>query len=158
MGLFHAFLKDRGVGMIGVEAGGLGVRTGQHAARFAGGRLGVLQGARTYVLQDRFGQIQLTHSVSAGLDYAAVGPEHAWLRDRGRAEYSHVTDTEAVNAFNTLGRWEGILPALESAHAVAYVIRHARRWKKKDLVIINLSGRGDKDVQQVADWQKRHGT
>ena len=158
MGLFHAFLGDRSVGLIGVEAGGLGVRTGKHAARFAGGRLGVLQGARTYVLQDRFGQIQLTHSVSAGLDYAAVGPEHAWLRDRGRAEYSHVTDTEAVKAFNTLGRWEGILPALESAHAVAYVIRHARRWTKKDLVIINLSGRGDKDVQQVADWQKRHGT
>ena len=129
MGLFHAFLKDRGVGMIGVEAGGLGVRTGKHAARFAGGRLGVLQGARTYVLQDRDGQIQLTHSVSAGLDYAAVGPEHAWLRDRRRAEYSHVTDVEAVNAFNTLGRWEGILPALESAHAVAYVIRNARRWK-----------------------------
>lgn len=155
MGLFHAFLKDRGVGMIGVEAGGLGVRTGKHAARFAGGRLGVLQGARTYVLQDRDGQIQLTHSVSAGLDYAAVGPEHAWLRDRRRAEYSHVTDVEAVNAFNTLGRWEGILPALESAHAVAYVIRNARRWKKKDLVIINLSGRGDKDVQQVAEWERK---
>ncbi|HPG00289.1 MAG TPA: tryptophan synthase subunit beta [Kiritimatiellia bacterium] len=155
MGLFHAFLKDRGVGMIGVEAGGLGVRTGKHAARFAGGRLGILQGARTYVLQDRDGQIQLTHSVSAGLDYAAVGPEHAWLRDRRRAEYSHVTDVEAVNAFNTLGRWEGILPALESAHAVAYVIRNARRWKKKDLVIINLSGRGDKDVQQVAEWERK---
>ena len=157
MGLFHAFLKDRGVGMIGVEAGGLGVRTGKHAARFAGGRLGILQGARTYVLQDRDGQIQLTHSVSAGLDYAAVGPEHAWLRDRRRAEYSHVTDVEAVNAFNTLGRWEGILPALESAHAVAYMIRNARRWKKKDLVIINLSGRGDKDVQQVAEWERQRG-
>lgn len=156
MGLFHAFLKDRRVGMIGVEAGGLGIRPGKHAARFAGGRLGVLQGSRTYVLQDKFGQIQLTHSVSAGLDYAAVGPEHAWLREHGRAEYSHVTDVEAVAAFNTLGRWEGILPALESAHAVAYVIRHAKRWKKKDLVIINLSGRGDKDVQQVAEWERKN--
>ena len=156
MGLFYAFLKDRSVGMIGVEAGGLGIRSGRHAARFADGRVGVLQGARTYVLQDADGQIRLTHSVSAGLDYAAVGPEHALLREMGRAEYSHVTDREAVDAFNALGRWEGILPALESAHAVAYVIKRARRWKKKDCIIINLSGRGDKDVQQVADLERRN--
>ncbi len=153
IGLFHPFLRDRLVRMIGVEAGGLGIRTGKHAARFAGGRVGVLQGTRTFVLQDREGQIRLTHSVSAGLDYAAVGPEHALLRDLKRVEYSYATDVEAVDAFNQLGRWEGILPALESAHAVAYVMRHAHRWKKKDIVIINLSGRGDKDVQQVAAWE-----
>ncbi len=156
IGLFHPFLKDRGVRMIGVEAGGLGIRSGKHAARFADGRIGVLQGTRTYVLQDSDGQIRLTHSVSAGLDYAAVGPEHALLRDMKRVEYSHVTDEEAVHAFNALGRWEGILPALESAHAVAYVIRHKRRWKKNDVMVINLSGRGDKDVQQVAEWEKKH--
>jgi tryptophan synthase beta chain len=156
IGLFHPFLKDRNVGMIGVEAGGLGIRSGMHAARFADGRVGVLQGAKTYVLQDKHGQIRLTHSVSAGLDYAAVGPEHALLRDLGRIEYSHVTDREAVHAFNALGRWEGILPALESAHAVAYVIEHRDRWKKNDLIVINISGRGDKDVQQVAEWQNRN--
>ena len=156
IGLFHPFLKDRGVRMIGVEAGGLGIRSGKHAARFADGRIGVLQGTRTYVLQDSDGQIRLTHSVSAGLDYAAVGPEHALLRDMKRVEYSHATDEEAVHAFNALGRWEGILPALESAHAVAYVIRNARRWKKNDVIIINVSGRGDKDVQQVAAWEQKH--
>ena len=156
IGLFHPFLKDPEVRMIGVEAGGLGIRSGKHAARFAGGRVGVLQGAKTYVLQDKEGQIRLTHSVSAGLDYAAVGPEHAWLRDLGRVEYSHVTDREAVYAFNALGRWEGILPALESAHAVAYAIKQRDRWKKNDLIVINISGRGDKDVQQVADWQSRN--
>ena len=156
IGLFHPFLKDRNVKMIGVEAGGLGVRSGKHAARFADGRVGVLQGTKTYVLQDSNGQIRLTHSVSAGLDYAAVGPEHALLRDMGRVEYSHVTDREAVYAFNALGRWEGILPALESAHAVAYVIKHMDRWKKNDLIIINVSGRGDKDVQQVAEWEKKN--
>lgn len=156
IGLFHPFLKDRNVKMIGVEAGGLGIRSGKHAARFADGRVGVLQGARTYVLQDSDGQIRLTHSVSAGLDYAAVGPEHALLRDIGRVEYSHVTDREAVHAFNALGRWEGILPALESAHAVAYAIKHADRWKKNDVIIVNISGRGDKDVQQVAAWEKKN--
>ena len=156
IGLFHPFLKDRGVAMIGVEAGGLGIRSGQHAARFADGRVGVLQGTRTYVLQDDEGQIRLTHSVSAGLDYAAVGPEHAWLNDTGRAEYSYLTDAEAVDAFHKLARWEGILSALESVHAVGWVIKHARRrWTKKDLVIINLSGRGDKDVQQIAEWETR---
>jgi tryptophan synthase beta chain len=157
IGLFHAFLKDRGVALIGVEAGGLGIRSGQHAARFAEGRVGVLQGTRTYVLQDDEGQIRLTHSVSAGLDYAAVGPEHAWLHDTNRAEYSYITDDEAIAAFHKLARWEGILAALESIHAVAWVIKHARRrWTKKDLVIINLSGRGDKDVQQIAAWEQRH--
>ena len=156
IGLFHPFLQDRGVELIGVEAGGLGLRPGQHAARFAAGRLGVLQGARTYVLQDAEGQIGLTHSVSAGLDYAAVGPEHCLLRDLGRACYTHVNDREAVEAFYALGRWEGLLPALESAHAVAWVIKNARRWGKSDLVLVNLSGRGDKDVQQVAEWTRRH--
>ena len=157
IGLFHAFMKDRGVALIGVEAGGLGIRSGQHAARFAEGRVGVLQGTRTYVLQDDEGQIRLTHSVSAGLDYAAVGPEHAWLHDTNRAEYSYITDDEAIAAFHKLARWEGILAALESIHAVAWVIKHARRrWTKKDLVIINLSGRGDKDVQQIAAWEAKH--
>ncbi len=157
IGLFSAFLKDRGVALIGVEAGGLGIRSGQHAARFAEGRVGVLQGTRTYVLQDDEGQIRLTHSVSAGLDYAAVGPEHAWLHDTNRAEYSYITDDEAIAAFHKLARWEGILAALESIHAVAWVIKHARRrWTKKDVVIINLSGRGDKDVQQIAAWEKLH--
>ena len=159
IGLFHPFLRDRGVELIGVEAGGLGIRSGQHAARFAGGRVGVLQGTRTYVLQDAEGQIQLTHSVSAGLDYAAVGPEHAWLHDLRRVEYDHVADVEAVAAFHQLARWEGILAALESIHAVAWVIRHARRrWTKKDLVIVNLSGRGDKDVQQIAEWESKRGS
>ena len=158
IGLFSAFLKDRDVALIGVEAGGLGIRSGQHAARFAEGRVGVLQGTRTYVLQDDEGQIRLTHSVSAGLDYAAVGPEHAWLHDTSRAEYSYITDDEAIAAFHKLARWEGILAALESIHAVAWVIKHARRrWTKKDVVIINLSGRGDKDVQQIAAWEAKHG-
>ena len=156
IGLFHPFINDTGVRMIGVEAGGLGVRSGQHAARFAGGRLGVLQGTKTFVLQDKDGQIRLTHSVSAGLDYAAVGPEHCLLRDLGRAEYGSVTDREAVDAFDACSRWEGILPALETAHAIAYVIKHAKDWRKKEIVIINLSGRGDKDVEQIADWKKRH--
>ena len=136
----------------------MGIRSGQHAARFAEGRVGVLQGTRTYVLQDDEGQIRLTHSVSAGLDYAAVGPEHAWLHDTSRAEYSYITDDEAIAAFHKLARWEGILAALESIHAVAWVIKHARRrWTKKDVVIINLSGRGDKDVQQIAAWEAKHG-
>ncbi len=156
MGIFDAFVADRGVELIGVEAGGLGIRPGRHAARFAGGRLGVLQGARTLVLQDAEGQILNTHSVSAGLDYAAVGPEHVWLRDRGRAQYAWVSDREAVDAAGALGRLEGILPALESAHAVAWAMREAARWRKRDLVVINVSGRGDKDVQQMVAWKERH--
>lgn len=156
MGLFYPFIKDRQVRMIGVEAGGLGVDTGQHAARFASGRLGVLQGVRTYILQDDDGQILPTHSVSAGLDYAAVGPEHSLLRDIGRAEYGWVKDDAAVEAAEWLARHEGILPALETAHAVAYVLEHRKRFTKDRIVVLNLSGRGDKDVQQMADWKARH--
>ncbi len=154
IGIFHPFINDRKVRLIGVEAGGLGIRNGQHAARFAGGKVGILQGTKTFVLQDRNGQIQLTHSVSAGLDYAAIGPEHSLLRDLGRVEYGHVNDREAVDAFDTLARWEGLLPALETAHAVAYMIKHADQWRKNDVLVLNLSGRGDKDVQQVAAWKQ----
>jgi tryptophan synthase beta chain len=136
--------------MVGVEAGGEGIQTGKHAARFQGGSLGVLQGTRSYLLQDEFGQVQLTHSVSAGLDYAAVGPEHAWLRDQNRVEYTYATDEQALDAFKRLARLEGIIPALESAHAVAEVIQRAPKLPAESLVIINLSGRGDKDVAQVA--------
>ncbi|HWY77158.1 MAG TPA: tryptophan synthase subunit beta [Verrucomicrobiae bacterium] len=151
IGLFYPFLEDESVKMIGVEAGGLGIEPEKHAARFQGGSLGVLQGTRSFVLQDENGQIQLTHSVSAGLDYAAVGPEHAWLRDQNRVEYTYATDDKALEAFLKLARLEGIIPALESAHAVAEVIQRAPRMSKDKLVIVNLSGRGDKDVQQAAD-------
>lgn len=156
IGLFHPFLNDSKVRMIGIEAGGLGVRSGQHAARFSGGKVGVLQGTRTYLLQDSNGQVQLTHSVSAGLDYAAVGPEHALMRDLGRSEYSYVTDRQAINGFDACCALEGILPALETSHALAWVVEHAREWKKKDILIVNLSGRGDKDVQQIAAWKEQH--
>jgi tryptophan synthase beta chain len=150
MGLFYPFLEDAGVKMVGVEAGGEGIEVGKHAARFQGGSLGVLQGTRSYLLQDEFGQVQLTHSVSAGLDYAAVGPEHAWLRDRNRVEYTYATDTQALDAFLKLARLEGIIPALESAHAVAEAVRRAPALPKNQVILINLSGRGDKDVSQVA--------
>ncbi|MDH7503687.1 MAG: tryptophan synthase subunit beta [Verrucomicrobiota bacterium] len=150
MGLFYPFLKDESVRMIGVEAGGEGIVPGKHAARFQGGSLGVLQGTRSYVLQDEHGQIQLTHSVSAGLDYAAVGPEHAWLRDKGRVEYTFATDDQALEAFLRLARTEGIIPALESAHAVAAAIERAPKMATNQIIIVNLSGRGDKDVEQVA--------
>lgn len=150
MGLFHAFRDDKKVKMIGVEAGGLGIASGKHAARFAGGKPGVLQGTMTYLLQDDDGQINLTHSVSAGLDYAAVGPEHSYLRDQGRAEYTSVTDDEALAAFDLLAREEGIVPALESAHAIAHIVKLAPTMKRRHVIIVNLSGRGDKDVQQVA--------
>ncbi len=150
IGLFYPFLGDKTVKMVGVEAGGLGIKPEQHAARFQGGSLGVLQGTRSYILQDEFGQIQSTHSVSAGLDYAAVGPEHAWLRDQNRVEYSYATDDKALEAFMKLARLEGIIPALESSHAVAEVIQRAPKMSKDSLVIVNLSGRGDKDVAQVA--------
>ncbi|MBX3733647.1 MAG: tryptophan synthase subunit beta [Verrucomicrobiae bacterium] len=150
IGLFYPFLNDAGVAMCGVEAGGRGIQPEQHAARFHGGSLGVLQGTRSYILQDPFGQIQLTHSVSAGLDYAAVGPEHAWLHDRGRVEYAYATDDAALDAFMRLARLEGIIPALESAHAVAEAIRRAPTLPGDRIVIVNLSGRGDKDVAQVA--------
>jgi tryptophan synthase beta chain len=150
MGLFYPFLGDAPVKMVGVEAGGEGIASGKHAARFQGGSLGVLQGARSFLLQDEFGQVQLTHSVSAGLDYAAVGPEHAWLRDQRRVEYTYATDERALAAFSKLARLEGIIPALESAHAIAETIERAPKLPKDHLVIVNLSGRGDKDVAQVA--------
>ena len=150
IGLFYPFLNDPSVRMLGVEAGGEGIAPEKHAARFQGGSLGVLQGTRSYILQDEFGQIQLTHSVSAGLDYAAVGPEHAWLKDQNRVEYTYATDTEALDAFLRLAKLEGIIPALESAHAVAGAIQRAPTMSKDALIIVNLSGRGDKDVMQAA--------
>jgi tryptophan synthase beta chain len=150
IGIFSGFINDENVRLVGVEAGGCGISTGQHAARFQTGKKGVLHGSYTYILQDRYGQILDTHSISAGLDYAAVGPEHALLRDVGRAEYDYATDDEALAAFQELGMVEGILPALESSHAVAWVMKHRRDFGKNDIVIINLSGRGDKDVETVA--------
>ena len=149
IGIFDAFIDDRAVRLVGVEAGGEGIVRGHHAARFAGGSPGVLQGTRTFVLQDEDGNIELTHSISAGLDYAAVGPEHAWLRAMGRTEYTYVTDDEALEAFQTLARLEGILPALESAHAVAHTRVLARQLGSSAVVLVNLSGRGDKDVNTV---------
>jgi tryptophan synthase beta chain len=145
IGMFHPFVDDQGVRLIGVEAGGSGAELGLHAARFSGGSPGVLHGAFSYLLQDADGQVALTHSVSAGLDYALVGPEHAWLRDKRRTEYVSVTDSEALEAARTLARTEGIIPALESAHAVAEALRRAPS-AKNELFIINLSGRGDKDT------------
>jgi len=150
IGLFYAFIRDKRVKMIGVEAGGMGVASGKHAARFAVGRPGVLQGTMTYLLQGDDGQVNPTHSVSAGLDYAAIGPEHSYLRDQGRAEYTSVTDDEAMAAFDLLAREEGIMPALESAHAIAHAVKVAPRMKNRQILIVNLSGRGDKDVQQIA--------
>lgn len=150
IGLFYPFLADKSVRMVGVEAGGLGIKPEQHAARFQGGSLGVLQGTRSYILQDEFGQIQSTHSVSAGLDYAAVGPEHALLHDEKRVEYTYAKDDAALAAFMKLARLEGIIPALESSHAVAETIVHAPKMAKDKIIIVNLSGRGDKDVEQVA--------
>lgn len=151
LGIFDGFVADAGVRLVGVEAGGEALTSGAHAARFATGTAGVLQGTRSYVLQDADGNVQPTHSVSAGLDYAAVGPEHAWLRDMGRAEYSHVADAEALEAFGRLCRLEGILPALESAHAVAYACRLAPDLPPGQTILINLSGRGDKDVEAVRE-------
>jgi tryptophan synthase beta chain len=149
MGIFDAFVNDQDVRLIGVEAGGEQIIRGRHAARFAGGSAGILQGTRTFVLQDEDGNIELTHSISAGLDYAAVGPEHAWLRAIGRAEYAYVTDEEALAAFQMLARLEGILPALESAHAVAYVTKLGKELGRQATILVNLSGRGDKDVNTV---------
>ena len=154
IGLFHAFLEDANVRMIGVEAGGHGIASGEHAARFNGGDLGVLHGSRIYLLQDEDGQIALTHSVSAGLDYSGVGPEHCFLRDMARTEYTYATDDEALEAFQRLSRTEGIIPALESAHAIAHVCKLAPEMDKDQIIIVNLSGRGDKDVQQAASFIK----
>jgi tryptophan synthase beta chain len=149
IGIFDAFINDPDVRLIGVEAGGESITPGRHAARFAGGAAGVLQGTRTWVLQDEHGNIEATHSVSAGLDYAAVGPEHAFLQETGRAEYAYATDGAALHAFQELARLEGILPALESAHAIAHVLRVAKDFGKDSVLLVNLSGRGDKDVNSV---------
>jgi tryptophan synthase beta chain len=154
IGLFYPFLEDAGVQMLGIEAGGEGIIPGRHAARFQGGSLGVLQGTRSYILQDKNGQVELTHSVSAGLDYAAVGPEHAWLRDQKRVEYGYATDEQALAAFSKLARLEGIIPALESAHAVAAIIERGPKMSRDQVVIVNLSGRGDKDVAEAAARMK----
>jgi tryptophan synthase beta chain len=151
MGIFDAFIADRDVRLIGVEAGGERIAPGRHAARFSGGSTGVLQGTRTFILQDDAGNIELTHSISAGLDYAAVGPEHAWLRDLGRTEYAYITDAEALDGFTSLARLEGILPALESAHAIAYAQQLAKEVPDGTIIVVNLSGRGDKDVQSVVE-------
>ncbi|MBI4679778.1 MAG: tryptophan synthase subunit beta [Nitrospirae bacterium] len=149
IGLFYAFLKDN-IKMIGVEAGGLGIDAGKHAARFAGGSLGVFQGCKSYLLQDDDGNVLGTHSVSAGLDYASIGPEHCYLRDIKRIEYTYATDEGALKAFELLSNTEGIIPALESAHAIAETVKVAPTMSKDSIIIINLSGRGDKDVQEVA--------
>ncbi len=146
IGIFHEFLKDKKVGLVGVEAGGRGAALGDHAARFHGGSPGVLQGTYSYVLQDAAGQIANTHSVSAGLDYPGIGPEHSWLKESGRAQYVSANDDEALEACSLLARTEGIIPALESAHAVAEVVKRAPKMKKSDIVIVNISGRGDKDM------------
>ncbi|OGW72016.1 MAG: tryptophan synthase subunit beta [Nitrospirae bacterium RIFOXYC2_FULL_44_7] len=150
MGLFHEFLGDD-IKMIGVEAGGKGIDTGEHAARFAGGSVGVFQGCKTYLLQDDDGNVLGTHSVSAGLDYASIGPEHPYLRDNGRVQYTYATDDEALAAFELLSKKEGIIQALESAHALAEAVKLAPKLSKDKIIIINLSGRGDKDVQHVAN-------
>jgi tryptophan synthase beta chain len=155
IGLFHPFLEDASVKMIGVEAGGSGQLLGQHAARFntnGGGRPGVLQGTMSYVLQDKNGQVASTHSVSAGLDYPSIGPEHAFLHDSERVSYDSVEDSEAMNAFQLLSQLEGIIPALESAHAVAHAIKVASQMKREEIVIVNLSGRGDKDVNTAREY------
>jgi tryptophan synthase beta chain len=150
IGLFHPFLEDLPVRMVGVEAGGEGIRSGKHAARFQAGKLGVLQGTKTFLLANDDGQIELTHSISAGLDYAAVGPEHSYLRDLGRIEYTYATDDEALAAFKVLSESEGIIPALETAHAIAYVIKIAPKMSGREIIVVNCSGRGDKDVDQAA--------
>jgi tryptophan synthase beta chain len=152
IGVFHSFLEYEEVRLIGVEAGGHGIEGGEHAARFADpklGRLGVLHGTKSYVLQDEDGQIALTHSISAGLDYASIGPEHAWLRDQGRTEYAYCTDEQALRGFKLLCELEGIIPALESSHAIAHVMALAPQMKKDEIILVNLSGRGDKDLGTV---------
>ena len=151
MGLFHPFLDEPAVTMIGVEAGGHGIETGLHAASLTGGQPGVLHGNRTYLLQDEDGQIRDAHSISAGLDYPGVGPEHAWLHDIGRIEYVSITDTEALAAFQLASRLEGIIPALEPAHALAYVAKIAPSLPRDHLIVMNMCGRGDKDIFAVAD-------
>jgi tryptophan synthase beta chain len=152
IGMFHPFLGDENVRMVGVEAGGDGIMPERHAARFQGGKLGVLQGTKTWLLANADGQIELTHSVSAGLDYAAVGPEHAYLQNIGRVEYTYATDDEALAAFKELAHCEGIIPALESSHAIAYISKIAPSLLPSTIIIANLSGRGDKDVEQASKY------
>ena len=149
IGFFFDFLEDEEVSLIGIEAGGRGINIGEHAARFEGGKIGILHGCKTYVLQDPDGQIELTHSISAGLNYASIGPEHAYYRDRGRIDYGYATDDEVLEAFQRLSEYEGIIPALESTHAVAYAIKRAPQMNPDEIMIINMSGRGDKDVDQA---------
>jgi len=156
IGLFYDFLGDESVKMTGVEAGGEGIDTGRHASRFETGDLGVLHGTKTFILQDDHGQISSTHSISAGLDYPAVGPEHSYLRETGRAQYTYATDDEAMEAFTLLSETEGIIPALESAHALAYVKKLAPSMDASEIIVVNLSGRGDKDVQVAAKYIKEH--
>lgn len=153
IGLFYPFLKDKNVKMIGVEAGGRGIASGKHAARFAGGKIGILHGTKSFVLQDKFGQIRETHSIAAGLDYPSVGPEHSFLRGIKRVRYASVTDTQALEAFLLLSETEGIIPALESAHAVAYGYQLAKKLPRNKIIVINLSGRGDKDLETVTHAQ-----
>lgn len=150
IGFFYDFLEETSVRLTGVEAGGRGIRRGEHAARFSGGRIGVLQGCKTFILQDEHGQIDPTHSVSAGLDYAAIGPEHAYYQNLGRIHYAYATDDQALDAFRTLSKTEGIIPALESSHGLAYAIERARQLSPDHILCVNLSGRGDKDVQEAA--------
>lgn len=154
IGLFYPFIDDESVKLIGVEAAGDGVETGRHSAPLCAGKPGVLHGNRTYLMADEDGEIIETHSISAGLDYPGVGPEHAWLKDTGRAQYVNITDTEALEGFHALTRMEGIIPALESAHAMAYTMKLAPTMRKDEIIIVNLSGRGDKDMQTMA---KREG-
>jgi tryptophan synthase beta chain len=155
IGLFYPFLGDTAVKMTGVEAGGRSLNPGEHAARFQGGSVGVLQGTKTFILQDKDGQIEDTHSISAGLDYAGVGPEHSMLKEQGRVQYTSVNDEQAFQAFQTLARLEGIIPALESSHAIAYVLERAPKMKSSQILVVNLSGRGDKDLASVLEYSNR---
>jgi tryptophan synthase beta chain len=156
MGIFAGFEKDLDVRLVGVEAEGSGIETGKHAASINGGRVGVLHGNKTYLLQDDFGQIIETHSISAGLDYPGVGPEHSYFNDIKRAKYTCIKDSEAINAFQVLCSEEGIIPALESAHAVAEAIKQAKQMGKDKIVLVNLSGRGEKDMQSVREYLEQH--
>jgi tryptophan synthase beta chain len=156
MGIFYPYIEEKGVRLIGVEAAGFGLESGKHSATLTAGRPGVLHGNRTYLLQDEHGQIIETHSISAGLDYPGVGPEHAWLKDSGRAEYVSITDDDALQAFHDLCRLEGIIPALESSHALAYAAKMAPHMKPDRILLVNLSGRGDKDMHTVAEKSNLH--
>jgi len=154
IGMFYPFLEEQGIGMVGVEAAGLGIESGKHSARFQGGRKGIVEGYKSFFLQDEDGQTMTTHSVAAGLDYAGIGPEHAWLHDLGRIEYTHATDRETLEAFKLLMKTEGLIAALESAHAVAEAVKRAPRMRSNQIIVVNLSGRGDKDIFIVAEALK----